>query len=182
MADEAVPSVQQMLGVPSEIPVGKDVWRFGPPNQAAKAILEDLIAAEAVNSVVRLKAVLDPATYQEHVTAVMRRIDAKDYATGGPGWLTMVQSPVGHMFFLLSLFRVNHPAMTIDEAEKVSEAVPEAVSAALVRQVPDFFKMVFPKVPADILDPLVASVVANMEASLRPPSPSGESPPSGTVA
>lgn len=177
---EPVPSVQQILGLPSDIPALGKVWKFGPPNQNAKAILEELFAADAVADTIKLERVMPAGTYQRHYKKFLTRLDAGEYATGGEGWLAKLTSPIGQQLFLLSLFRVNHPDMTMDMLLKVAAEAGQELEAALVRQVPGFFDVAFPNLSPEHRE-LIASTFRQAVVS-RQPSPSAESLPNGTAA
>ncbi len=178
MAD--VPSLQQVLGVPSDIHALGRVWKFGPPSQDAKAILEELFAADAVREAGRLKRALSPVEYHAHLREVMARIDAGEYATGGPGWLAKLQNPHCHALFLLSLFRVNHPDMTAEQVKAVAAEAADELEAALVRQVPGFFGVAFPQLTPAERENLAETFRQAVQS--RRPLPSGDSPPNGTAA
>ncbi len=177
---ETAPSVQQLLGVPSEIPCGETVYKFGPPTQGAKAHLEELFAAAAIEEAVGRERVLSPVAFKKYFDGVLARLDAKGYATGGDGWLSMIQSPAGQELFLLSLFRVNHSTMTLAEMRTVAERSPHQLQAALVRQVPGFFDLAFPGLTSEQRQTLYTITTAAISPFL-PPSPSDDSPPTGTA-
>jgi hypothetical protein len=162
------PSVQQILGLPAEIKVGEKVWKLGPPNQRAKAILEELFAGDAVEEAMRLERSMPPAVWQKHDRMVLARIDAKEYATGGDGWLAKFGSPATQHLFVLSLFRVNHSDMTAEDLKKVSEVAGPKLEAALVRQVPGFFDVLFPNMTPEQREQLgttFQAAVANLRTS-----------------
>ncbi len=173
------PSVQQLIGLPSEVPCGDAVYKFGPPTQGAKAHLEELFAADAIEEAVKKQEVLTPLAFKKYFDLLLRRVDAKEYATGGDGWLAMIASPYGQQLFLLSLFRVNHPDMTLKEMRLIAEKSPNQLTAALVRQVPGFFDQAFPGMPKDQREKLYQMAGMEIERLFPPPSPSESSPPNG---
>lgn len=178
---ESAPSVQQLLGKPSEIPCDGKTYLFGPPTQGAKACLEELFAADAVEEAVGREKMIPPLAFKRYFDLVLRRIDAREYATGGDGWLAMITSPHGQQLFLLSLFRVNHPAMTLEEMRVIAEKSPNQLTAALVRQVPGFFDQAFPGMPKEQREQMHRMMTDAMNAQFPPPSPSDESPATGTA-
>lgn len=178
MAD-SVPSLQQQLGVPSDITALGKVWKFGPPSQNAKAILEELYAVDAILENQRLAAHLPPPARAAQNRALQARLDAGDYATGGEGWLAKLMNPHCHPLFLLSLFRVNHPEMTRDDVLKVAEAASADLEMALIRQVPGFFGEAFPQATPEQRELLETTFREAIKR--RRPSPSDASPPNGTA-
>ncbi len=174
------PSVQQILGHPAEIKAGGKVWKFGPPNQRAKAILEELFVGDAIEEAMRLESSMPPAVWQKHYRQVLKRIDAHEYATGGDGWLAKFGSPATQHLFVLALFRVNHSDMTVEELTKLTEESGPALEAALIRQVPGFFEVLFPAMTNEQREQLATTFVTAME-NLRTSSSDG-SPPNGTAS
>jgi hypothetical protein len=178
-ATAPAPSLQQQLGIPSDIHALGKVWKFGPPNQNAKAILEELYAVDAILENQKLSAHLPPEARQQMHRAFMARLDSGAYATGGEGWVSKLTNPACHPLFLLSLFRVNHPDLTRDEMMKIVEASQDEMEAALIRQVPGFFAEAFPGTTPEQRERL-ETMFREAIQRLRP-SPSDSSPPNGTA-
>jgi hypothetical protein len=151
----------ELLGLPAEVECGGRTYRLGPPTQKAKAILEELLAGAAVANVAAMKAYLPAAEYREAYDAVVRAVGAGLYKTGTKGWLDALQSPDGLLAFTLSLFRVNHPTMTRAECETLVGDHGDAVNAAMARVAPDFFRMAFPGLPADVLAEMAKAMSGN---------------------
>lgn len=149
-----------LLGLPAQFEHAGTVYKVGPPNQFAKATLEELLAGAAVDNVTALKSVLSPAEYTEARDAIVRAVGSGLYRTGTKGWLEALQTPDGMTAFTLSLFRVNHPNMTRAECVALVAAAPEAVNAALARVVPDFFKFLLPGLTAEHLATITAAMTA----------------------
>lgn len=174
------PSVQQMLGEPSDVPFDGKVYKLGPPNQRAKAILEELVAQHTVEAITKLKGVLPPGQYRELFDSLTGKLAANKHATGGELWGETLSTAGGSILFTLSLFRVNHSTMTVAECETVAAGADDVLAAALVRQVPGFFDVAFPNLPPEVRKAQAAVMAAEMEKARR--RSSDASPPSGTAS
>lgn len=139
----------ELLGIPAEIEHGGKIYRLGPANGKSQGILQELLAVHAVKSVTSLKMALPPATYSEMLSEVTRQVGSGQFKTGTPGWISALATPDGTNLFYLSLFRVNHPDMTIDECTEIVVAHPDECMAAMARIAPGFFDSAFPNAPAE---------------------------------
>lgn len=160
---DEIPSMIQQLGLPSDVPFGGQVYKLGPPSQKAKAILEELVAVQAVTGLSKLQHVLPPDRFRRMESVISRQLAAEEHATGGELWGEVLGTPAGSTLFTLSLFRVNHPEMTREQCEEISAGASVELSAALVRQVPGFFEQAFPKMPPAERAKRVAAMVDDLE-------------------
>lgn len=136
--------VTALLGAAGACPVirheGKD-YTIGHPTQAAKARLELLVAAQAVNEVRELKSVLDPDAYTELFTETAEKVRGRSFKTWGADWQKVVLDPQNAHLFLLSLMRGAHPDLSEQTVRQMMDAQPEECALALGQVVPDFFAM-----------------------------------------
>jgi len=147
MAD--TPSVSETLGLPAEVKHGKDVYKLGPPNQLAKAYLEKSLAANAVKAVAELQDVLPAKEYKAMFDAVVAKVAGRGYATGSQGWFEQLSGVDGTWSFILSLFRVNHPDMTLEQAKTIGKESEADLAVAMAHVVPDFFALALPDLPPE---------------------------------
>lgn len=134
----------ELLGIPAEIEHNKKVFKLGPAVQYSKSVLEELLAANAIKTILPLKKELG-ADFQQLYDETVKSIGSGHYKTGSRGWFNSLGSEMGAMLFYLSLFRVNHPDMTADECKAIVEDHPDECTAAMARVAPGFFTMAFPK-------------------------------------
>lgn len=140
-ADDA-PGYQTVLGEAGacpEIEYAGTVWKVGHPVGAAKAALEEYVAASAVAEVEALRGVFPPGLYAKMEADTLAALRAKHHRTWGPMWLKAVEGPDGNVLFLYSLLKAHQPAATVDDARDLLAAKPLATLAALERVSPDFF-------------------------------------------
>ncbi len=129
----------ELLGIPAEFEHAGTIYKLGPANQKAKAVLEELLAGNAIRSVSSLRAVLPASEYQAAYAEIVRQTASGAYKTGSPGWSTSLMSADGATAFYLSLFRVNHPNMTMDECRKLVEDAGDEFTAEMKSVAPGFF-------------------------------------------
>lgn len=144
----------ELLGIPAEIEHDRKVFKLGPANQKAKAVLEELLAANAVRNVLSLKEALG-SDFQSVFAETTKNISTGQYKTGARGWLDSLITEAGVILFSLSLFRVNHPSMTVDECREIVDAHGDEFTAAMSRVAPGFFSTAFPKMPPEQLADIV---------------------------
>ncbi len=134
----------ELLGIPAEFEHAGTLYRLGPATQKAKAVLEELLAGNAIKNVSALKAVLPPNEYQAAYADIVRQAASGAFKTGTSGWSNSLVTPDGTTAFYLSLFRVNHPNMTMGECYDLLVAAGDDCSAAMSRVAPDFFVLALP--------------------------------------
>lgn len=164
---EATPGVGVVLGAAGaapEIRSGGKTYTVAHPTQRAKARLEKIVKAAALNEVRELKGVLDPAAYQEAFAEAVKSLP--DYKTWGPGWQRVVFNPANGHLHLWSLLQEHHPDADEALALELSRGAPEEVAAALAQTLPDFFQMLLAEVE-DKLPPETAAEVRGALAELR---------------
>jgi hypothetical protein len=137
-------SVQQALGAAGSPP--RVTWRGREyvvqfPTQAAKAELERLVKAAAVQAVEGIRDHLPPATYRQNADRVNDRVAAGDYDSDGRGWRELVFSPRGATLQLLALLRQAQPEVTEADAKAMAAECELQVGVALRTVYPDFFDM-----------------------------------------
>ena len=151
MADNSnVPGVQQLLGDAGALPEIKangKTWLIGFPTQRAKAALEELVTAAAVNEVVSLKPILPPQSYGELMSDLRNAVGAGDYKTWGSGWQRVLAGTDGGNLFLCSLLRERQANATVEDAAAVAMACPDEVAMALARVAPPFYLLLMEKLP-----------------------------------
>lgn len=165
-------SVGVMLGKGATFGALGKTWKVSAPDQNAKARLEKIVAAEALNEVRRLKGTLDTAAYQEAFSDVTRRL--KDYRTWGPGWQATVFGPSSAHFFLWSLLQGAHPDADEQTVLDICQDAPEEVAAVYVQILPDFFSILLEpvrnRIPPDKLAELEA-IIASIPDLIRRSTP-----------
>lgn len=176
---EETPGLQQMLGAAGacpEIHCDGKVWKVGHPTQRAKAELERLAVAAALDEVRSLKNVIPPDAYQEMFGEVTRQITAKEFRTWGPGWQRSVFGASSAHLFLTSLLRECHPNATPADALRLTQECPEEVTAALAQVVPGFLSVLLAGVPmTSDQRTKITEILANLNTQPPSPTPSTES-------
>lgn len=132
-------------------------YAVGRPDQKAKARLEKLAAAVAINEVRALKDVLPADAYQEAFGAVTKNL--KSYRTWQPGWQAVVFEPANGYLFLASLM----PDVPEETVKGICHDSPEEVNAALAQVIPDFFDMLL----TDLKDHLSAEQMEAVRVVLQ---------------
>lgn len=144
------PGIGIMLGAAGpcpEIPFGGKVWKVGHPTQRAKAELEKLAVAAALDEVRALKGVVPTDAYREMFAEVTSQITNREFRTWGPAWQRAVFAPANAHLFLCSLLRECHPQATPADALALAQGCPEEVAAALAQVVPNFLRVLLEGLP-----------------------------------
>ncbi len=167
------PSIQQVLGVPSDVTCGGKVYKFGPANQEVLAEQEKAFAAMAKAGI---KAVTPAEEWAEELDAHRDRVARRHYAAGSKGWAQMMLSPDGWAVVYLTMFRVNHPEIKDETVRAIEAENPDGLLDAIAEQLPDFFAQAFPKYPADAREKAVTTAVAGLKMAMA----KGKAEPNGT--
>jgi len=139
-----VPGIGEVLGEAGGCPevidsVGRR-WKIGHPTQAAKRVLEGLVAAAALAEIKAQERYLSPSDYSEELAAHRRAVLAKEFRTFGSGWeRIMSDPPTAGTLFLLSLLRTHHPHATEADARSLQDDCPLDLELALDEVIPSFF-------------------------------------------
>lgn len=174
MSDEAIPAtgISPVLGAagpcPTVVHQGK-TWTVGHPTQKAKAWLEKLVAASALETVNELKDVLPSDEWAAEKAKVDKQIFAKQHRTWGPLWTTVTSGEDGDAIFLLSLLKLHHPEATMADARELHLNANQDVGLAFAEVLPSFFTILTETYPVIAEDrPAVAAEYAKA-FKLSPP-------------
>lgn len=161
------PGAQHLLAPDSalpEIPHKGALYKVGRPDGNARARLEKLVKATALNGVRALKDVLEPSAYREAFAEVTNNL--KRYETWRDGWQAIVFDPGCRHLFLWSLLLEHHPAITEQQVLELAQAVPEEVHAALAQVLPPFFQTLLSALLASLPEERKAEAEAKVSAGL----------------
>ncbi len=174
MPDDVNPaaSVQDVLGNSGTLPTvtwNDETYHLSFPTQKAKAALEELVAAQAVNECRAVKGSLPPDAYAELWNETVKAIQTREHRTLGPLWNKTVMGGgvASAALILLVLFRVKHPALTEAGIRDMIRDEPEQTTAALLRVIPSFFEMVGRD--AGVKPEALADLTTQLRATLSPP-------------
>jgi hypothetical protein len=126
---------------------GGKTWTIGHPTQRAKAHLEILTAATAIDQLEELKPVLKPEVWARRAAELDAKIDGGQHRTWCPLWSAVNGGPNGTPLFLLSLMRDHHPEATLADVRELIASEPMRVRAALACVVPRFFILLAESAP-----------------------------------
>lgn len=147
------PGVQTILGQAGACPIvewaGKR-WKIGHPTQGAKAILEELCAAQATQEITRQKRFTPAQAYAENVAELGRAIRKGEYRTWHPGWTDIIGGLDGDLLFLMSLMVPWDEAITLGDVRALHDAKGDEVHLAVARVTPPFFDELMKAIPKNV--------------------------------
>lgn len=175
-----VSDVLGAAGASPEIVWGERAYRLGHPTQKAKAAFCDMIVDAEFRGIQEAlkRGFLTEAKADAAVERLGRQVDRRGHQPGGELFAKYgigAEGVAGTELFVLSLFRENHPAMTLGEYRDLAEARPDEVKLAVRKVVPLFFEWVLEKgslTPAQKSD-IRAKIPALVDAAFGPGTPSG---------
>lgn len=146
---------------------------LGHPTQNAKLrYCESLLDAEKGSiEAQRARGWITDSKYDAKLDALGAQSDRREHLTGGPLWLEYsagAKFQEGLYRFVWSLFREDHPHVTVDTVREMFAQSPALVRLAIRRVIPDFFDWIAEgtKTPREKLTAAMVPVTEQMEAVL----------------
>lgn len=169
-------------GAPFPVEHNGTTYRVSAPTNLCRDVFHKMVVAAALKGAQDAEAELPGLGCLDQFR---RDYAAGAYKPGAEGWRRYATGERGNAVFLAALLYPHHPDATVQLAEELAAACPDAVAVALAEVMPPFFDLLAAdeRVPPPVRASFRAGAAAFRKAvaaaaSLTPPG--GSAPPSST--